>query len=149
MLSIVTSSLLLAKTRTRLKTISGLTGYDFTRFAFQVCLGIHVFKCFQFWLWDRAIQTHRLSYRESTIDKVSALFSPSLTADSKESCNYLVACMLVEIFMRQGGWLETGCYGSCLPEVIIRKSSTVEYQKWEFLIFILFFLLNQNLCIRV
>jgi hypothetical protein len=98
MLSIVTSSLLLAKTRARLKTISGLTGYNFTRFAmndragitstsktshekmkqtalkrdeekvqaivnhlnetmtdpfdieahFQVCLGIHVFKCFQF-----------------------------------------------------------------------------------------------------
>jgi hypothetical protein len=42
MLSIVTSSLLLAKTRAR------LTVYDFTRFAFQGCFGIHVFKCFQF-----------------------------------------------------------------------------------------------------
>jgi hypothetical protein len=48
MLSIVTSSLLLSKTRARLKAISGLTGYDFPRFAFQVCLGIHVFKSFQF-----------------------------------------------------------------------------------------------------
>jgi hypothetical protein len=28
-----------------------MTGYDFTRFAFQGCFGIHVFKCFQFWLW--------------------------------------------------------------------------------------------------
>jgi hypothetical protein len=25
-----------------------MTGYDFTRFAFQGCFGIHVFKCFQF-----------------------------------------------------------------------------------------------------
>jgi hypothetical protein len=24
-----------------------ITGYDFTRFAFQGCFGIHVFKCFQ------------------------------------------------------------------------------------------------------
>jgi hypothetical protein len=24
-----------------------MTGYDFTRFAFQGCFGIHVFKCFQ------------------------------------------------------------------------------------------------------
>jgi hypothetical protein len=31
-------------------------------------------------------------------------FSPSLTADSKESCTSLVACLPVEIFMRQGGW---------------------------------------------
>jgi hypothetical protein len=33
-------------------------------------------------------------------------FSPSLTAESKESCTSLVACMPVEIFMRQGGWAE-------------------------------------------
>jgi hypothetical protein len=51
-----------------------MTGYDFTRFAFQRCFGIHVFKCFQFWLWDRAKKIHRLSYRESTVNKVSALF---------------------------------------------------------------------------
>jgi hypothetical protein len=24
-----------------------MTGYDFIRFAFQGCVGIHVFKCFQ------------------------------------------------------------------------------------------------------
>jgi hypothetical protein len=48
--------------------------YDLTRFAFQGCFGIHVFNCFQFWLWDRAIKIHRLSYRESTLNKVSALF---------------------------------------------------------------------------
>ena len=48
MLSIVTSSLLLAKTRARLKLWIDMTGYDFTRYAFQGCFGIHVFKCFQF-----------------------------------------------------------------------------------------------------
>jgi hypothetical protein len=51
----VPAMLLIVKTRAR------LTVYDFTRFAFQGCFGIHVFKCFQFWLWDRAIKTRRLS----------------------------------------------------------------------------------------
>jgi hypothetical protein len=29
-------------------TVADVFGYDFTRFAFQECFGIHVFKCFQF-----------------------------------------------------------------------------------------------------
>jgi hypothetical protein len=48
----------------------------------ETFLGIHLFKCFQFWLWDRAIKTHRLSYRESTINKVSALFARRRTSPS-------------------------------------------------------------------
>jgi hypothetical protein len=39
----------------------------------NISTGMHV-TCFQFWLWDRAIKIHRLSYRESTLNKVSALF---------------------------------------------------------------------------
>jgi hypothetical protein len=38
------------------------------------------------------------------LTKFLHLFSPSLTTDSKETCISLVTCMLVEIFMRQGGW---------------------------------------------
>jgi hypothetical protein len=37
------------------------------------------------------IKTHRLSYRESTVNKLSALFFTFV--DSKESCSSLVACM--------------------------------------------------------
>jgi hypothetical protein len=38
------------------------------------------------------------------LPKFLHFFSPSLTADSKESCTSLVACMPVEIFMRQVVW---------------------------------------------
>ena len=78
-----------------------MTGYDFTRFAFQGCFGIHVFKCFQFWLWDRAIKIHRLSYRESTVEQSFCTF---FHLRWQQTATNLVACMPVEIFMRQGVW---------------------------------------------
>jgi hypothetical protein len=35
-----------------------MTGYDFTRFAFQGCFGIHVFKCFQFCITSTSNTSH-------------------------------------------------------------------------------------------
>ena len=78
---------------------------------------------------------HRLSYRESTVNKVSALFSPSLTADSKESCTSLVACMPVEIFMRQGvshGFVQMVYY--CLDLFLISLQSCLLHFSCEVLL---------------
>jgi hypothetical protein len=45
-----------------------------------------------------------MTNQKSALVKFLHFFSPSLTADSKESCTSLVACMPVEIFMRQVVW---------------------------------------------
>ena len=79
MLSIMTSSLLLAKTRARLKTISGL-------------------------IWPVMISPDLHFYRESTVSKVSVLFFTFVDSRQQRILYFLVAYMPVEIFMRQGRW---------------------------------------------
>jgi hypothetical protein len=49
------------------------------------------------------------------------IIKDSLTADSKESCTSLVACMPVEIFMRQGGWASIS-KGHINPEIVFRRA---------------------------
>ena len=77
-LSIVTSSLLLAKIRAKNNFWIYMAGYNFARFTLKGCLSVHMFKCFQFGLGNRAIESALLT-------NFLYIFSPSLTAESKES----------------------------------------------------------------